>query len=111
MAEPPTEPEPEGADSKRESEKPDRPMIREPQIPPAAANQSDAKKDRDYRLELWKFRVEILTLVAVIIYAYFAYRQWDTISDQLRAYQMAEGAYLGAGWSAPPPHQSRHCVA
>lgn len=48
-------------------------------IPPPVINSAKTEKDKEYRLNRKRFYVEILTLIAVIVYAWVAYRQWEEI--------------------------------
>ena len=79
-------------------------FVAELRLPAEEIERRTTNDNRDYSLALRAFCVSLgtlaisfITMGAVIWYAYIANKQWITISDQLRAYQAAEGASLGAG--------------
>jgi hypothetical protein len=78
------------------------PVLRaELQIPQTAYDRYDSNKKSSDKLEWWKFRIEVLTLLAVVGYGTVAYLQWramnetnNTMQSQFRA---QERAYVGIG--------------
>jgi hypothetical protein len=58
------------------------PILRaELQIPHSVTDACHSEQKRKYRLEWWKFCVEILTLLAITAYAVIAYHQWGAMKD------------------------------
>jgi hypothetical protein len=58
-------------------------------LPPSPANHPNTDRERTYRLEVKKYRIEIATLVAVIIYAGLTYYLLKTARETFTATQRA----------------------
>ncbi|MGD0075884.1 MAG: hypothetical protein ABSD31_16305, partial [Candidatus Binataceae bacterium] len=71
----------------------------ETDLPPPPTNQAEADPDRNYRLEVKKYRIEIVTLAAVIIYAGLTFcllkasREANRIAQ--RQFEQSERAWVG----------------
>lgn len=74
------------------------PVLRaELQIPHSVIDAYQTDQKRKNRLERWKFRVEILTLLVVTVYTIVAYHQWRTMRNATKATQRsAEAAQKSA---------------
>jgi hypothetical protein len=55
----------------------------EADLPPTPANHSEPNPERDYRLEIKKYRVEIITLVVLVIYTIINYWLYRSTHEQL----------------------------
>jgi hypothetical protein len=51
------------------------------QIPHSIIDAYNAKQEKEARRERWKLRIEVATLIAIAVYAFMAYRQWDAMRD------------------------------
>lgn len=74
----------------------------ETDLPPSPANHPETDHERDYRLEVKKYRVEVVTLIAVIIYAAIAAFQYCQMRvsnrNALLALHVSERAYITLGF-------------
>ena len=75
-------------------------MRTESQIPPSVTDSNQTQKDKEYQLDRKRFWVEVITLVAVAVYAAIALFQWLAMRDAIqmagRANQIAISALTTA---------------
>lgn len=73
------------------------PILRaEPQVPHAAIDAYHAEQAKSYRLERLKFGVEVLTVLAIVIYTCIAYRQWRSMREATEASKRSADAAASA---------------
>jgi hypothetical protein len=59
----------------------------EADLPPTPANHPDTNPERNYRLEIKKYRVEIVTLAVLVIYTIINYGLYRSTHEQLQLSQ------------------------
>jgi hypothetical protein len=88
----------EGKNTNPEQQQPEIPptLRAELQIPQSVINDCHSDQKKKYRLERWKFIVEILTLFAIIIYAIITYYQWTTMREATQTTKISATAATNA---------------
>ncbi|HVN96692.1 MAG TPA: hypothetical protein VMT62_09705 [Syntrophorhabdaceae bacterium] len=66
------------------------------QIPSSVINAYRADQEKKNRIEKWKLRIEVFTLLAIVAYAIIAYLQWQTMQEATGIANKAANTAQGA---------------